>query len=360
MFNIDSQTGLINYTTVSGDAGTYTVQVTATDDDGSDTETFTITVNAVGGGNTAPTYTNTVPDSNIFEGETYVFDVDAEDAENNTLTFSLNDTTILSINPTTGLISGSYNSTSKGTYNYNVTVSDGTSTTSQTYTHTITNPAPTFLTVPNDITIFVNTTYNVDIDAEDDDVFNYSLNNSTRLTINQTGYINGSYNQTGTYTETIILTDSENDTNTATWTITVTKPITEGDTASTTLNIYLLLMLLGAALYVLPYLVRLSDNDDKAEGNTNAKYLSIAGAFIIFLLGISLYTNQSLVVQEGFTETTIGDTTTRTPTYTEISPFLSQFLKHGTTVIGLGLLLKTLTDLRRKPEPLRQFNRDTR
>jgi hypothetical protein len=123
--SIDSETGLISGNIGSGAAGVYEVEVTVTDDESLFTSvSFTWTVN----NNLAPLVTNPGDQTNN-EGDTVSLQIvaSANDPADDPLTYTatgLPDPDDLSIDPVTGLISGSLDFNSAGVYPVEVTVTD--------------------------------------------------------------------------------------------------------------------------------------------------------------------------------------------------------------------------------------------
>ncbi|MBA2489870.1 MAG: PQQ-dependent sugar dehydrogenase [Chloroflexi bacterium] len=101
-------------------------------------------VTSIGPANQAPVFTTNLTDRTDAEGATVSMDADATDPDGDTLTYSAtNLPNGITINPTTGVISGTLSSTSSGTYSVTVTVSDGTLTATDPFTWTVTQPATT-------------------------------------------------------------------------------------------------------------------------------------------------------------------------------------------------------------------------
>ncbi|QDT11198.1 Ig-like domain-containing protein [Planctomycetes bacterium K23_9] len=134
----------------AGETATTTVDYTITDNEGG-TDSATVTV-VVTGTNDTPTANGTIPpqsgvDSTVespLDVSGYFGDVDASD----TLTFSDGGTLPggLSINPTTGVITGTYDADSSqgGPYAVVITATDDNgATVTQEFTWTVTNPGPT-------------------------------------------------------------------------------------------------------------------------------------------------------------------------------------------------------------------------
>jgi len=144
------------YSITPSNTGIFTIQIIGKDNSGSiDSETLTLTVNALPTPiNHAPVITSTAI-TNVNEGATYNYDVSATDSDGNTLTYSLTlNPSWLTINPTTGLISGVAPLVSSDSdYDITVEVSDGTDTDTQSYTLTVSNVLPSSDITPPEITV---------------------------------------------------------------------------------------------------------------------------------------------------------------------------------------------------------------
>lgn len=144
--SIDPATGLLSGTLAYTSAGTHTVTMTASDGDLSSSATFTWTVTNT---NRVPTLTSPGDRTNA-EGETIALTLPASDPDGDVLTFSTSGLPAgLSIDPATGLISGTLTSTNAGVYRVTGTVADGTLSSSQTFTWTVTNTVPNTVTSTN-------------------------------------------------------------------------------------------------------------------------------------------------------------------------------------------------------------------
>jgi proteasome lid subunit RPN8/RPN11 len=163
--------------------------------------------------------------------ETY----NAVDDDKDTLTWSLDsNATWLSLNPSTGVLSGTPPKYSAGTYYVNITVSDGNGGTDwQRFIITVTfNNKDPIISGNNLLTIEAKTQYNVDYDATDDrtPVANlvWSLEtNATWLSIDpNTGILSGTPQESdiGSYWVKIRVGDGEGGFESRNFTITVTKP----------------------------------------------------------------------------------------------------------------------------------------
>src|SRR6185295_313991 len=130
-------------------AGTTTVTVSVSDGTASAEQTFTWTVTDV---NQAPTLTD-VPDRTDPEQTVIAIQLAGADLDaGTTLTYSAGPLPAgITLNPATGLISGTLTYASAGTTTVNVAVSDGTASAEQTFTWTVTdvNQPPTLTDVPD-------------------------------------------------------------------------------------------------------------------------------------------------------------------------------------------------------------------
>jgi len=140
--SINSQTGLISGTApfVSSDSA-LSITVGVSDDKVSVLQTYSLTVvnvAVVPPTNNLPVIISS-PATQINEGQNYVYDVEATDADGNVLTYSLTQSpSWLSINSQTGLISGTAPFVSSNTnFTVTVVVSDGIGGVSQVYTLTV-------------------------------------------------------------------------------------------------------------------------------------------------------------------------------------------------------------------------------
>lgn len=123
------------WTTKQGDAGTYEVEVTATDGDKEAKETFKITVQSL---NKAPEISLASTTINVEEGETVMIDADITDEENDELTITYSG----------WMTSDTYQTDydDAGTHTVTITVTDGINTVTEEVTVTVAdkNRPPTF------------------------------------------------------------------------------------------------------------------------------------------------------------------------------------------------------------------------
>lgn len=168
---IDPDTGEFSWTPAQGAIGDQDITFTVTDSQGlTDDETITVTVE-VG----APVITS-IPDKQVKEGITLSFQVDADDPNGDTITYSL-DAAALALGATIGASSGVFSwvppDTIGGTtVNITVSVSDGTITSTDTFSVIVvdTNAVPYFASTPIILTVSAGTSYSYTIIANDDDV----------------------------------------------------------------------------------------------------------------------------------------------------------------------------------------------
>jgi len=128
--------GTVTYTAPSTFAGTTTFTYTISDGKGgTDTATVTITVVNV---NFPPVVTH--PNRTNVEGDTVSYATTASDPDGDTLSFTVTGLPAgISINPTTGALTGTLGYNTAGTYTPTITVSDGSRTASHTFTWIVTN-----------------------------------------------------------------------------------------------------------------------------------------------------------------------------------------------------------------------------
>ena len=218
---------------------TFTYKITDADGD-SDTATVTITVNSV---NDKPTVTTPIPDQTNNDNESVNLNIASHfsDPDGDSLTFSATGLPAgLSINPSTGVISGTIdNSASQsGPYSVTITATDpGGKSASDTFTWTVNNPAPTATNDSKSTNINTPVTISVlsnDSDPDGDTLSVTSVGSPSNgtATINANGTITYTPNSgfTGTDTFTYTISDDEGGTDTATVTVSVDpEPDRDGD-----------------------------------------------------------------------------------------------------------------------------------
>ena len=209
--SINTTSGLITGTLSPTSAGSYSVTVTASDGSLTGSQTFTWTVTHT---NRPPTLPNPGNQTSV-ESTTVSLPLGATDPDGNTLTYSATGLpTGLSINTTTGLVSGTLGATSFGGYAVTVTVSDGTASTSQSFSWIVNHPnqAPT-LTSPGNQSKAENDVVSLALVGSDPDgnPLTYGATGlPPGLGVNSTtGLIAGTlpYGSAGTYTVTATVSD---------------------------------------------------------------------------------------------------------------------------------------------------------
>jgi 6-phosphogluconolactonase len=164
--SIDAATGLIAGTLPFTAAGAYTVTVAASDGALSGSVTFTWIVSDVD----RPPLVAAIPPQAHLEGESVTLPVVATDPDGDPLTFSAtNLPPDLSIDVTTGLISGiiARTAASGSPYNVRVTVTAGAQSSFAEFTWTVVNPIPVAAAGP-DQTVFIDQTVTLDGTASND------------------------------------------------------------------------------------------------------------------------------------------------------------------------------------------------
>jgi hypothetical protein len=200
--NTNENTYYNTYVYVATLPGTYKIKVIGKDNTNTDSEFLTLVVNPAPPVNHAPVIAST-PITSVNEGNPYSYNVDATDADSDTLTYSLTTApSWLAINSATGVISGTAPSVTVDTpFSATVKVTDehgGIDT--QTYTLTVknipcpVNHAPVITSSPITQVDEGNPySYNVDATDSDGDTLTYSLTSAPSwLSINSaTGVISG-------------------------------------------------------------------------------------------------------------------------------------------------------------------------
>jgi fibronectin type 3 domain-containing protein len=191
----------------------------------------------VGCSNTIPTNNapsiNSIPITNSLVNVLYTYNVEATDADEDILTYSLtSNLTGMTIDSSIGIISWTPNAV--GSYDVILKVSDGESFDTQSFTLEITLTA---ITTPTNNTPSINSipitnslvnvlyTYNVEATDADEDILTYSLtSNLTGMTIDSsTGIISWTPNAVGSYDVSLKVSDGESfDTQSFTLEITLT------------------------------------------------------------------------------------------------------------------------------------------
>lgn len=208
---INPATGQISGTLSYTSAGVYTVTISVTDTLGEiTTVTFTWTVINV---NRPPVVTH--PDRNNAENDTVPgYTSTASDPDGDVLTFSATGLPDgISINTSTGTLSGYLGYNTAGTYTPTITVSDGTLTASHTFNWVVTETnAPPVLTNPGPQTDYENDTISRQFTATDEDSTGLTFSATglpPGLTMSPTGLVTGylTYDTAAVYTVEMSVTD---------------------------------------------------------------------------------------------------------------------------------------------------------
>ena len=223
---IDSSTGVISGTLSSTSAGNYNTILTVSDGTDNASDPFTWTIANT---NAAPIFSTDITDRSSAEGDVVSLAPAATDADGDTLAYSaLGLPGGISINPTTGAISGTLNATSSGVHNVVITVSDGSDTDTDPFIWTVanTNQPPIFSADLPDRTDGEGDIVSIDASATDGDgdTLSYSaLGLPSGIAINAiTGAITGTLSTTssGVHNITVTVSDGvDTDTDTFTWTV---------------------------------------------------------------------------------------------------------------------------------------------
>ena len=229
---IDDATGLIEWTPTPGDEGGHEVNVRVTDEAGMyDEQLFTITVNS------GPVITSS-PNLTAYDGQLWTYDVEATDADNDTLVYTLAESPEgMNINSGTGLVEWTPSNDQLGGNAVEVVVSDGITNASQSFVVNVfdTENAPVITSTP--VTEFVltppdydeNYTYDVEAFDADGDALTYDLveKPADEMTIDSaTGLIvweTPDNNDVGTHTVTVNVSDGLYST-TQTYSLSVSMP----------------------------------------------------------------------------------------------------------------------------------------
>jgi hypothetical protein len=135
---IDSETGLITWTPLATQGGSYTVTIQVSDSrGGANSQGFTLDIADTI--NVAPVITSSTPTTVITEGEAYTYDVEATDGDNDTLTYLLGAAPSgMTVDSTTGLVSWTPAHEQTGDHQVAIQVEDGRGgTDSQSFTLTV-------------------------------------------------------------------------------------------------------------------------------------------------------------------------------------------------------------------------------
>ncbi len=221
--SINPSSGILTGTPDNTDIGNWIVNVTVNDGNGgNDWTNFTLTVN-----NINPIIST--PDVTTWNEDTlYSTDYNSDDDGQGTITWDLwTETDFLTINPSSGILSGTPDNTDVGNWLVNVTVDDGHSGIDwSNFTLTINNVNPSILT-GNQISVNEDSFYSVDYDSDEDGqgTITWSLwTDADFLTINVTsGVLSGLPDNTdaGNWTVNVTVDDGNGGQDWSNFTLTV-------------------------------------------------------------------------------------------------------------------------------------------
>ncbi|HVJ61263.1 MAG TPA: putative Ig domain-containing protein, partial [Tahibacter sp.] len=219
-------TGELRWTPIAAQAGTHEIALVVADGrGGTATQSWPISVSSAGGGNRPPTITS-APGTNASVGTLYQYDVDATDADGDTLVYSLVQAPGgMTIDTTTGLVA--WTPSAAGTVAVAVRVDDGNGAgIVQTYTLNVraagANRLPTITSAPP-ASARVGRVFAYDIAASDadGDALTYTLQQSpSGMTIDAAGLVRWTPTATGSVPVTVRVADAQGYAEQI-WTITV-------------------------------------------------------------------------------------------------------------------------------------------
>ncbi len=230
LFDIDSSTGLISFTPNASHVGIYQIQINATDDDNAtDSANFWLNISWV---NDAPYFDPPLENQTATEGTLFYYNINATDEEDDTLTFSNNNTGLFTIDSNTGVISFTPTNDDVGNHSINISVTDNNSITSSVIILAILNinNAPN-ITSYTPVNLTPNTAENsslqFNVTAEDDDLihgdslaYTWYLD-SVNQSSNQSWLYEPDFTAAGQHNITAIVSDSSNETDSVTWNVSV-------------------------------------------------------------------------------------------------------------------------------------------
>jgi large repetitive protein len=238
--SINASTGLVSWTPTAAQLGTQSFTIRVTDGKGGeDRQTVNLSV-VQATANHAPVFTST-PRTTTRLGNTYLYDVAASDTDGDALTYTLQFAPT-GMTLTNGVVSWVPTAAQSGDHMIALQVSDGTLTTTQTYTLTVANQAPNHApTITSAPTLVTNLDrpyiYNLSGSDSDGDLVVWSLENApTGMVLDaETGALRWQpkSNQLGNHTVTVKLADSYGAFSTQVFTLKVTGTNTPATVAST-------------------------------------------------------------------------------------------------------------------------------
>jgi choice-of-anchor C domain-containing protein len=262
--SINASTGLISWTPTAAQLGSQSFTIQVTDGKGGeDLQKVTLTVGQATADH-APVFTST-PRTTTRLGNTYLYDVAASDSDGDVLTYTLRSApTGMTLKD--GVISWVPTATQSGDHTIAIQVSDGTLSSTQTFTLTVANQAPNHApTITSAPTLVTNLdrpyVYNLSGSDSDNDLVVWSLENAPDGMVldAQTGSLRWQpkANQLGNHTVIVKLADSYGAFTTQEFTLKVTGTNTPPTIASTPIT-------KGAANQAYAYQVAATDPENDA------------------------------------------------------------------------------------------------
>jgi parallel beta-helix repeat protein len=183
IFEIDPTTGLIRFTPLNTKKGNYAITISVSDGIDTTNTIFNLSIP-----NRAPRI-ESIENQTAFVGSELTFYVNATDADNDILTY-VDNSPLITIDSTTGLIKFTPLNTNKGNYAITISVGDGTDTTNTTFNLSVPNRTPRVEPIVNQ-TAFVGSelTFYVNAIDADNDTLTYASDSSLFYINTTTGLI---------------------------------------------------------------------------------------------------------------------------------------------------------------------------
>ena len=210
---VNSNTGQVSWVTGNDDVGSYSITVSASDGELSDSKVFAVTVN---GGNRAPVISE-VADQVVTAGDTLSVTVSATDADGDGLSYSkVSGPDDVAVNSNTGQVSWVTGNDDVGSYSITVSASDGELSDSTVFAVTVNNGnrAPVISEVADQV-VTAGDTMSIIVSATDadGDALTYSkVSGPSGVTVNsstgQVSWVTGN-DDVGSYSITVSASDGE-------------------------------------------------------------------------------------------------------------------------------------------------------
>lgn len=213
--SIDANTGELTWTPTEAQNGTYQVEVTVSDGSLTDASSLTIVVNEL---NTTPVI-ESIANMVVNEFDEVRCAIHASDKDNDELTYSLDATSLadgLTIDLTTLELVWTPGEDDDGLHNVTITVSDGTLSTSHTFSIQVNelNSTPDISVIDNrEVDEFKTLQFNIEATDADGDALTYDLNNEAKAAGMQLDETTGAFTwtpsgtQAGRYEVTVSASD---------------------------------------------------------------------------------------------------------------------------------------------------------